>query len=139
MMKIDKRTIIFIGIVAISVVFAVLTITIYYGMRSGGSITEVISIIFLETQTGFFVASSILIAVFCLKLSSAKIVKEFFATALITSASMLVINLLLFSKNFMAGPVFLFWALTLLYLYQTKRELKKIEKPFNKLIEADRE
>lgn len=72
---------------------------------------------------GFFVASIIAIGLFCFNISALKLFKEMFAPALILAASMLVVNLLLVPKNFMAVPGALFCILTMCYLYQKRREL----------------
>jgi hypothetical protein len=114
---IDKNTVIFTGIIAISVVIAVLAITIYFGMRAGGSITKVVAIIFLKTkiQMGFFIANTILIVLFCFNLSSDKLFRKLFAPALIVAVAMLFINLLLIPINFIAIFIALFWAFTLVH------------------------
>jgi hypothetical protein len=124
---INKNTVLFCGIVAVAAVIAVLAITIYFGMRAGGSITEVIAVVFLKTkiQMGFFVANIILIVLFCFKISSEKLLKQFFVPALIVAAAMLMMNLTLVYKNFLAIIVSLFWTFTLIHLYQVKRELLK--------------
>jgi hypothetical protein len=121
---IDKNTVIFTGIIAISVVIAVLAITIYFGMRAGGSITKVVAIIFLKTkiQMGFFIANTILIVLFCFNLSSDKLFRKLFAPALIVAVAMLFINLLLIPINFIAIFIALFWAFTLVHLYQKEEE-----------------
>jgi hypothetical protein len=124
---INKNTVLFCGIVAVAAVIAVLAITIYFGMRAGGSITEVIAVVFLKTkiQMGFFVANIILIVLFCFKISSEKLLKQFFVPALIVAAAMLMMNLTLVYKNFLAIIVSLFWTFNLIHLYQVKRELLK--------------
>lgn len=138
---IDTNTVIFTGLVTMGLMLAMSVITIYFGIRAGGQVTEVIAVIFREMkiQMSFLIANLILIALLCLNLVSHKIYKEYIIPYLSCSASMLILSLIFIPKNFIAIFTAIFWTFTVVHLYQTRKEINTMNAHLTSGSTADRD
>lgn len=119
---VNKRNMLFIGLVAILVNVAVLAILFYIGLRSGGTFTEIVKILSKQIYLEFLLINfGIMLLLLILKINL-----KFYKPLLVVSVIMVVLNLLLLLKSFI--PIFnsIFWIFYLLFLYfDEKSQLRK--------------
>lgn len=119
---INKKNILFVGIVVMFVNIAILAVLFYIGLRNGGTFSEIVKILSKQIYLEFLLINfGIMLLLLILKINL-----KFYKLLLVVSVIKVVLNLLLLLKSFI--PIFnsIFWIFYSLFLYSDeKSQLRK--------------
>lgn len=120
---VNKKNILFMGIVAMFVNIAILAVLFYVGFRSGGSFFSITKILSKEIYLEFHLINFIFILLLSMTLNS-KMILRCYMPLILLSLIMVFFNALLIPKSFI--PIFntIFWVFYLVFLYFNKKALK---------------
>jgi hypothetical protein len=122
----NKRSIFFLGAIALFVNVGIFSVSIYFGSRYGISLSDAIVSLRKTVDLDFSFLNSLSILVCCITVNSEKSAQRWLLPILFFSFLMIALNLFYISKNIFFAFNLIFWGSTAYYLLKHKGKEKLI-------------